>query len=166
MINKKLKEERLKRITEKRKFIKSKKERRLMKYSDNFNEMFNFFLASYRKDILSFCGADVIVKFNKDSDDAKFSFRLFDNGKFKGKDIESIHPNILRAVIIAKKSWGLFCREWASGIADCDFTRNEIIEEFSNNNIKIPDVFLTELDNEIFKFKQLKYNNYFALKEK
>src|SRR6478735_6105525 len=128
MLNKKLKEERLKRISEKRKLIKSKKERRLMKYSDNFNEMFNFFLNGYRKDILSFCGTDVIVKFNNNSDDAKFSFRLFDNGKFKGKDIESIHSNILRAVIIGKKSWGLFCREWASGIADCDFSKCEIIE--------------------------------------
>lgn len=50
---KKLAEDRLKRIEEKKKYIKSKRDRKLLKYSDNFNEMFNFFLKSYRK-ILSF----------------------------------------------------------------------------------------------------------------
>lgn len=59
---KKLTEERIKRIEERKKVIKSKKDRRLMKYSDNYNEMFNFFLKGYRSGILSFGGSKVDVK--------------------------------------------------------------------------------------------------------
>ncbi len=124
-----------------------------MKYSDNYNEMFNFFLKGYRSGILSFCGSKVEVKYNPESEDGKFSFRMFDNGQFKGKDIESLHPNILKGAITGKKSWGLFCKEWSEGISECLFTKDEILKEFSDRNIKIPDVFLKEFDNRIREFK-------------
>ena len=131
-----------------------------MKYSDNYNEMFNFFLNSYRRGILDFCGSDVKVKHSYDGEDGKFAFRMFDNGQFKNKELTSIHPNILRGVIIGKKGWGLWKSEFADGIANCDFTKEEIISEFENKGIKIPDVFMKELDNEIWRFKLLKYENY------
>ncbi len=150
---KKLKLERLERIESKKKIIKSKKERKLMKYSDNFNEIFNFFLKSYRCGILDFCGSIVEVKQDLNSDDGKFSFRLFDNGRFKNGDIFSAHPNILKAVIIAKKSWGLFVKEWSDGISECLFTKDEILNQFKENNITIPDVFMKEFDNKILESK-------------
>ena len=117
-IKKKLAEERFMRIESRKKFIKSKNERKMLKYSDNFNEMFNFFLKSYRKDILTFCGSIVNIKHDLNSEDGKFSFRLFENGNFKQKEIVSTHPNILKAVIIAKKSWGLHCEMWSEGISE------------------------------------------------
>lgn len=157
---KKLKDERVKRIEERKKIIKSKKDRRLMKYSDNYNEMFHFFLKGYRSGILSFCGSCVDVKRNDNSEDGKFSFRMFDNGQFKGRVLESAHPNILKGVIVAKKSWGLFCKEWSDGIADGLFTKKEIIDEFENHKIKIPEVFLREFENRIHEFKLKKYEVY------
>lgn len=156
----KLKEERLQRIEERKKFIKSKKERKMMKYSNNYNEMFNFFLKGYRSGILSFCGSNVDVIYNPHSEDGKFSFRMFDNGQFKLKQIESIHPNILKGVITGKKGWGLWKTEFAMGIAECNFTKDEILIQFEENGIKIPDVFMKELDNEIERFKIKRYEEY------
>jgi hypothetical protein len=148
---KKLAEDRLKRIEERKKFIKSKKERKMLKYSDNFNEMFNFFLKSYRKDILTFCGSIVNIKYDINSEDGKFSFRLYENGNFKQQEIISSHPNILKAVITAKKSWGLWCEQFSDGIAENSFTKHEILEQFKQNDIIIPDVFLKEFENKIWE---------------
>jgi hypothetical protein len=141
--------ERIQRIEDRKRYIKSKKNRKLMKYTSNYNEMFNFFLKSYRVGILNFCGVKVDVKFNTECDDGKFSFRLFDNGYFKGKVIECYHPNILKGVIIGKKSWGLWKTEFSMGIAENNFTKEEILLQFIENDIKIPDVFIKELDLEI-----------------
>lgn len=156
----KLKEERLQRIEERKKVIRPKKDRKLMKYSDNFNEMFLFFLKGYRCGLLSFCGSGVDVKRNDSTEDGKFSFRMFDNGQFKGKELESIHPNILKGVITGKKSWGLWKSEWAMGISECNFTKEEIVSQFTEQGIKIPDVFMVELDNEIWRFKLKRYDDY------
>jgi hypothetical protein len=156
----KLKEERLQRIEERKKVIKSKKDRRMMKYSENYNEMFNFFLKGYRSGLLSFCGSKVDVKYNPLSEDGKFSFRMFDNGQFKYKDIETLHPNILKGVITGKKAWGLWKSEFAMGIAECNFTKDEIVSEFTDKGIKIPDVFMKEFDNEILRFKIKRYEEY------
>ncbi len=140
--------------------MRTRKERRLMKYSDNYNQMFNFFLNGYRSGLLSFCGSGVDVKYNSESEDGKFSFRMFDNGQFKNKELTSIHPNILKGVIIGKKSWGLWKSEWSMGIAECNFTKQEIIGQFTDLGIKIPDVFMKELDNEIYRFKIKRYDLY------
>jgi hypothetical protein len=113
--------------------------------------MFNFFLECYRKEILTFCGSSVEVKFDKTSEDGKFSFRLFEDGKFKNKQISSIHPNILKAVIIGKKSWGLWMIEWANGIAEGSFTKYEILKEFEDRNIIIPESLKIDFENTIIK---------------
>ncbi len=160
-----LTEERIRRIEERKKVIKSKKERRMMKYSDNFNEMFNFFLKSYRKGILDFCGSAVDVKLNEDTEDGKFSFRMFENGQFKLKQLESIHPNILKGVITGKKGWGLYKTEWSLGISEGVFTKEEILSQFTEQGIKIPDVFLTELDNEIHRLKVKRWDEYLNRKK-
>ncbi len=148
-LEKQLKEERLKRIEERKSVIKPKKDRKLMNYSANFTEIFDFFLSSYRKGILTFAGVGVDVNRDKKSDDGKFSFRLFDNGRFTGTSVVSKHPNILKAVITAKKSWGLHCKMWAEGICDMDFTKKEILSQFEEAGVTIPECFLKELNNKI-----------------
>ncbi len=154
-------QQRLKRIEEKKKFIKSKKDRRLQKYSSNFNEMFNFFLAGYRKGLLDFCGSIVNTVYDSEQEDGKFSFRQFDNGRFKNLDkLPTQHPNILKAVITGKKSWGLFKTEYALGISEANFTKEEILKEFEDRNLVIPKVLIIEFENEIQRLKQLKYSKY------
>lgn len=85
--------------------------RKLKKYSDGFNEKFLFFLRSYRCGILTFCGSIVEVDYDERYS-GKESFRMFDDGQFKNKNPISRHPNILRCVIIGKKSWGLWLDRW------------------------------------------------------
>lgn len=131
----------------------SRTHRKLQKYTNNFNEIFNFFLKSYRKNILTFCGYKVNVDFDIDSDDGKFGFRRYDNGEIKIHNLKSRHPNILQAIIIAKKSWGLFLDQYTDGIVECSFTKEEILNEFSKNGIKIPEPFLLDFENTIIRKK-------------
>ena len=51
-----------------------------------------------------------------------------------------------------------------SGIS-CDFTKEEILQEFIDRNIIIPEVFLKEFDNEIWRFKLKKYDAYLSNKK-
>lgn len=113
--------------------------------------MFNFFLSSYRKGILTFCGSDVYVKKDINSSDGKVSFKEFENGLFKHRTLTSRHPHILRGTIIGKKSWGLWVEQWSQGIVEGSFTKQEIIKEFTDRDIIIPDVFLKEFGNLIRK---------------
>ena len=133
--------------------LKDRHSRKLEKFSDNFNEIFIFFLKSYRKGLLNFAGSKVEVFFNYNSVSSKEGFRLYDDGYFKLKDIYSKHNNILQAVIIAKKSWGLNSSMWSDGISECNFTLQEILDTFNDYKIIIPDTLLTELKNEINKKK-------------
>lgn len=143
------------RIETKKNKIGNRRERKLKKYSENFEEMFTFFLQSYRKDILTFCGSKVEVSWIDDNGktDGKYSFRKFENGQFKWKKYNSYHPNILKGVITGKKSWGLFLNMWAEGIAECNFTKNEIIQEFTDKGITIPECLLKDFENRINKLK-------------
>lgn len=111
--------------------------------------MFNFFLHSYRKGLLTFCGSRVNVEFDINESEGRNTFRKFDNGQFKDKPIISRHPNIVKAVIIGKKSWGLFVNEWSDGIVDGDFMLKEIIQDFTNKGITIPESLLLDFENRI-----------------
>ena len=114
--------------------------------------MFTFFLKSYQSGILDFCGSDVKVKDDKNGPDAMLGFRMYDNGQFSKKEfIESSHPNVLKAVIVGKKAWGLFCGEWSDGIAEGSFTKREILSEFENKGIVIPESLKSEFENMIWK---------------
>lgn len=119
--------------------------------------MFTFFLQSYRKGILTFCGSHVNVSYVEPDElgqtSGKYSFRKFENGQFKLKEYNSCHPNILKGVITGKKSWGLFLNMWAEGIAECNFTKNEIIEEFTSKGITMPKPLLLDFENRINKLK-------------
>jgi len=146
------------RIQLKKKQIDSKNHRKLQKYSTNFNEIFSFFLKSYRKGILTFCGSNVEVDFDYNEGNSKFCFRKYDNGEYKFQSIKSKHPNILKSVIIGKKSWGLFLQQWSDGIVDWSFTEEEILQEFKDNNITIPEPLLKDFRNVILK-KKIKRND-------
>lgn len=136
--------------------IGSKHQRKLQRYSDNFNEIFTFFLQSYRKGLLTFCGAIVNVDFDINGPEGKYTFRKYDNGDYKlGKPIETCHPNIVKAVIVGKKSWGLWVDQWSDGIVDGTFFQREIEQEFEDKGVKIPLSLLKDFDNRIYR-KRLK----------
>ena len=127
--------------------------------------MFTFFLQSYRKGLLTFCGEHVNVKFDVNSDDGKITFKKYDNGEFKGVNVNKLisrHSNISKGVIIGKKSWGLWCNEWSDGISEGSFTKKEILQEFESRNIEIPEPLLIDFENKIKKkfFNRLENKNY------
>lgn len=136
--------------------LKDRHSRKLEKFSDNFNEIFNFFINSYLKGILSFAGVAVETKHDKSSYSAKEAFRRYDDGQFGNGVVPSRQSNIVKGVITAKKSWGLFLDQWAQGIAECSFTREEIINEFESKGIKIPKPFLIDFENRI-RTEQIKF---------
>lgn len=113
--------------------------------------MFSFFLQSYRKGLLTFCGSHVNVEFDVNSTEAKNTFRKFDNGDYKMKDIISRHPNIVKGVIIGKKSWGLWVGQWSDGVSEGTFTPNEILQDFKDKGVEIPKPLLNDFYNQILK---------------
>jgi len=125
--------------------------------------MFDFFLSSYRKGILTFCGSGVNIDFDINSDDGKFVFKSFENGVFKMKTPISRHPNIVRGVIIGKKSWGLWIEQFSQGIVDWTFTQEEIIEEFTKLDITIPEPLMNEWNKLIEKEKRKRNEDYLSL---
>jgi len=146
-------ETRQERLIRRSKEIGTKHQRKLRKYSDGFNEKFNFFLNSYRNGLLSFSGSIIDVIYDPDAKDAKESFRMFEDGQFKGKQITTTQPNVLFAVIAAKKGWGLWSDEWTDGIVDWCFSKEEILDQFEKVGLKIPDSFLLEFNNRIHRKK-------------
>lgn len=119
--------------------------------------MFSFFLRSYRSGILDFCGTEVITRFDIKEYDGKFCFKSFDNGIYTKEEIsegiKTKHPNILKAVIIGKKGWGLWKNEWSKGISEGLFRIQDIIEEFEKFGIAIPDQLMKDFENSIYKMK-------------
>ena len=119
--------------------------------------MFNFYLKIYRSGLINFCGVGVEVDFDINGSDGKFSFREYDNGRFKQMNPISRHPNILRGVIIGKKGWGLWVETWSQGIVDWSFTKEEILEEFTSRGIEIPEPLMIEWDK-LIERKKIKRN--------
>ena len=148
----------IEKIENRKKEIGSKHHRKLKKYSNNFNKIFNFFLQSYRRGLLTFCGSEVIVEYDPNGPDCKEGFRLHEDGYFKLKTIKSRHPNILRSVLIAKKSWGLWVQEWTDGIVDWTFTKEEILSQF--DGIEIPESFMNDFENVLHKKKMIRNQKY------
>jgi RIO-like serine/threonine protein kinase len=66
-------------------------------------------------------------------------------------DLSSYHPNILKGVIMGKKSWGLWLQQWTDGIVEGSFTEREILNEFTSKGIKIPEPLMIDWDNVIIK---------------
>lgn len=96
------------------------------------------------------------MKFDVNGDEGKYCFRKLENGLYKNEIPITRHPNILKSVMIGKKSWGLWVDQWSDGIVDWTFTLEEILEEFSSRNIEIPDSFLLDFKNRIQKKKEIR----------
>jgi hypothetical protein len=127
-----------------------------MYYSENFEVIFIFFLLSYRYKILDFSGVDVKTKMDISKENSKLCFKIFENGDYSKEEIYSTgiptrHPNILKGIIIGKKSWGLHVKMWSEGISEGLFTIHEILKQFEEVNIKIPEPFILDLKNNIRK---------------
>lgn len=147
--------------------METRKNRKLKKYKPNFNIMFSFFLDIYRKQICTFCGSIVKVDFDINEIEGKFCFRKLENGDYTlGKIPVTRHPNIVKAVITGKKSWGLWVNEWSDGIVEWSFTLDEILNEFKNKNIIIPEELLQDFKNRINHKKHLRNLNYLKSLEK
>lgn len=129
----------------------TRKERRRINRAkqEKFIKYFRFFLQSYRKGITTFTGSNLIeTKLNLKKPDAKYCFTAFNNGEYSlDTPIETKHPNVLKAVINGKKSWGLWSDEWGNGIAEYSFTENEILSIFQDDAIEIPDSLLSDFKN-------------------
>lgn len=156
--------DKLKRIEQKKKNVGSRKHRRLKKYSKNFNEMFTFFLRSYRSGVLDFSGSIVEVEFEQDGDEGKFCFRKTENGEIKRNEvIKTRHPNIVFAVVTGKRSWGLWVDQWSDGIVDWTFTEEEILGEFRKRGIQIPEPLLKDFRNRVNKKKRIRNQKLFEM---
>lgn len=110
--------------------------------------------------MLTFCGSNVKVEFDINSTEGKNTFRKFDNGDFKGKDIISRHPNIVKGVIIGKKAWGLWVGQWSDGISEGTFRVKDIIQDFEDKGITIPNSLMNDFNNQIDKKIQKRLAQY------
>lgn len=126
----------------------------MRKYSNAFNYQFSLYLLLYRSGVIDFCGSKVEVAYATDGPDAKHVFMQFENGAYKNTGpISTKHPNVVKALITAKKGWGLWRDEWSSGIADGLFTKDEIIDDIYRHGVLLPESFHKELDTAIRKKK-------------
>lgn len=115
-------------------------------------------MKSYRSGILTFCGSHVDIDFDVNSIEGKMTFRKYDNGQYQqGKQIITRHPNIVKGVITGKKSWGLWVNQWSDGIVEGTFTQKEILQQFEDNGILIPESLLKDFDNRIINKMKKKY---------
>jgi hypothetical protein len=117
-----------------------------------------FLISFYRKGLLTFCGSDlsnITIGFHPEADDARLNFRKFDNGQYAVNDIchelYSRHPNIIRGVIIGKKSWGLHLNMWIDGVVEGTFRIQDFIDDFNQHGIKVPDSLLQDFKNRVYK---------------
>lgn len=122
--------------------------------------MFFFYFKLYKSNLITFCGSEIKVEFDSNGISAKECFRRYDDGLYsKGKPIITRHPNIVKSVIVGKKGWGLWSDQWSDGIADWSFTKEEILYEFQQKEIIIPESFLKEFEKRIFDKRNKYYKN-------
>lgn len=126
--------------------------------------MFSFFLKGYRSGILDFTGSIIETELDLSGEEGKFCFRQIENGEIKRNNIiKTRHPNIVKAVISGKRSFGLWVDQWSDGIVDWTFTEEEILGEFKKRNIKIPKSLLVDFYNRIDKKKRVRNLEYFEI---
>jgi hypothetical protein len=126
--------------------------------------MFSFFLKGYRSGILEFTGSVIETEFDPNGEEGKFCFRQIENGEIKRNNIiKTRHPNVVKAVISGKRSFGLWVDQWSDGIVDWTFTEEEILGEFQKRNIKIPKPLLIDFYNRIDKKKRKRNLEYFEI---
>src|SRR6185312_10751632 len=111
------------------------------KYSNRFNEDYDFYMYNIEK--LNFCGShvDLVEKGNLD---VKKAFFLWDS---QGRITNCENPELLRKLIITKKSVNLHIKMWAEGRLEmtlpiCDWETIQI--EFM-----LPDWAIKSCDNQM-----------------
>lgn len=100
---------------------------------------------------LTFSGTEAKIKFDSNGYTCKEVFKRFENGEYKNKEIVTKHPNIVFSVIKGKKSWGLHIKMWSEGVREGSFRKKEILWDFIEKKVVIPDSFEKEFDNLIYK---------------
>jgi len=117
--------------------------------------MFSFFFMVNRSGLITFCGSIIEVDFDLNGVSGKECFRLYEDGHYKGgKPIVTRHPNIVKSVLVGKKGWGLWLDQWTDGIVDWTFTKKDILDEFDNLGIEIPESFIKDFNNTIERKKK------------
>ncbi len=153
--------QRLKRIEEVKRKAGSRNDRKLKKYSEKFNKMFDFYLSVYRSGLITFCGVGIAdITSDPNGVEGKYAFREYDNGRYVDLIPPMRHPNIFKAVLIGKKGWGLWVTAWTDGIIDFSFTKEEILGEFTSRGIEIPEALMLEWDKLIIKKKSERATKY------
>lgn len=126
--------------------------------------MFTFFLRSYRSGLLNFAGSIVETEFDPDGEEGKFCFRQLENGDIKRNTvIKTRHPNLVKGVVVGKRSWGLHVDMWSDGIVEWSFTEEEILGEFQKRGIQIPEPLLRDFQNRIDKKKWVRNQKYLEI---
>lgn len=123
--------------------------------------MFSFFFLLSRTELITFCGSNVEdrnpIEFDPDGDEGKFCFRKIENGQYQpGEKIITRHPHILKSVMSGKRGWGLWRDQWTDGIAEHTFTKEEIMQEFIEKKVIVPESFLKEFDDFLEKKKRVR----------
>ena len=141
------------RILERKGSMGNRHGRKLEKYSESFNENFMFFFRLSRRGLISFCGERIVIESTNDPKlTAKHCFRLFEDGRYTmGRVIQCRQPNILRHVLMGKKGFSLWCNQWAEGVGQGLFSREEILFEFDLRSVVIPECFMIQLEKAIGK---------------
>ncbi len=93
------------------------------------------------------------VEFDINGPDGKETIKHYENGKYVNKTIFTKHPNIVMGIIMGKKSWGLHVKMWSEGIGERCFTKEEILNDFTQRGIVVPDFLSLDFDNHIRKRK-------------
>ena len=124
--------------------------------------MFKFFYLVNRSGIIDFCGTTTNqIVFDLNGLDSRECFRLHEDGFYKGgKPMITKQPNILKSVLIGKKGIGLWFDQWSDGIVDWSFTKEEILQEFIDKGVEIPEPLMIEWDKLITKLKIIRNDNY------
>lgn len=117
--------------------------------------MFDFFVKGSHSGLFAFCGSPVRVEYDPDAPDAKFCFRKYENGH--NDWFVTRHPNLLFHAVRGKKGFGLWVKQWSQGIAECTFTKQEILDEFEKRNITIPVKLMKSFNDSISKEKMKRY---------
>ena len=54
-------------------------------------------------------------------------------------------------------------KEWSFGISECNFTKEEILQQFTDNGIEVPEPLLKEFEDNIRRQKQKRYQRDYDL---
>ncbi len=133
----------------------TRSERRRLRHvaDEKFLKIFRFFYKSYKYSIVNFTGSkDIKTTLNRNAHNAKLCFITFNNGEYSHKEmfitgIPTKQPLLLKAAIMGKKGWGLWMQEWTDGVAEWNFTEEEILKQFSILDIIIPEVLYLDFKN-------------------